>query len=226
MAETNQGIVATAGNIRADAITPVRPSWKDMIATYPSESIKSADFYPMVSEEWVKNVKENPGDWSNTCAGRMSYALNHSGIALHKSPSGGSFKGADNKHYWFRVRELKAYLKNRFKAGDIEYILKPLPLNVTDAIFQDRVKEVKTNVLEKISGKHGIIVFDVSGWSDASGHFTLWDGSNLVYVGPPGDHNDRGSAEYYFWLTRLIADDKGNTTKVIQTTKVTFWELK
>lgn len=180
----------------------------------------------MVSDDWVRSVKEKPEYWANTCAGRMSYALNHSGIALDKAPRGGSFKGADNKHYWFRVSDLKAYLKARFKAGDIEYALKPLPLKLTDEIFNQRVKDVQTNVLDKISGKHGIVVFDVAGWGNASGHFTLWDGSNLVYVGPPGDHNDQGSAEYYFWLTRPIADDKGNITKIIQTTKVTFWELK
>lgn len=27
-----------------------------------------------------------------------------------------------------------------------------------------------------LSNKKGIIVFDVSGWSDASGHATLWNG--------------------------------------------------
>lgn len=226
MAKPKQKIVATAENVTAEAITPIRPSWKDMIASYPGEAIKSADFYPMVSDEWVKNVKKDPDSWSNTCAGRMSYALNHSGIELDKAPKGGSFKGVDDKNYWFRVLDLKKYLKSRFKAGDIEYTLKPLPLNLTQETFNQRVKDVKTKILDKINGKHGIVVFEVSGWADATNHFTLWDGSNLVYVGPHGDHNDQGSAEYYFWLIRSITDSKGNITKIIQTTKVIFWELK
>lgn len=32
----------------------------------------------------------------------------------------------------------------------------------------------------KLSGKKGIIVFEVSGWDDATGHADLWDGKTPV----------------------------------------------
>ena len=218
------GIIATSSSVSSGSIIPVRPSWKDMLANYPGEAIKSEDFYAMVSDEWSKNYKKNPLSWANTCAGRMSYALNHSGLDLDKAPKAGSFQGKDGKNYWFRVADLKKYLKSRFKAGDVEYSLKTLSLNVTQDIFNKRVSEVKTNLLEKINGKHGIIVFEVAGWGDASGHFTLWDGNNLVYVGE-GDHDNPVSPEYYFWLTRPISQD-GKVVKVVQTSKIIYWELK
>ncbi|WP_308412787.1 T6SS effector amidase Tae4 family protein, partial [Vibrio parahaemolyticus] len=31
--------------------------------------------------------------------------------------------------------------------------------------------------LEKIKGRKGIIVYQVDGWSDATGHADLWDGN-------------------------------------------------
>ena len=33
---------------------------------------------------------------------------------------------------------------------------------------------------EKLKGRKGIIVFEVSGWSDATGHADLWDGNKWV----------------------------------------------
>ncbi|MCA0393993.1 MAG: type VI secretion system amidase effector protein Tae4 [Proteobacteria bacterium] len=48
-----------------------------------------------------------------------------------------------------------------------------------------------------------MVIFEVSGWGDASGHVTLWDGSSC------GDH-------CYF-----VHDQPG-----VQTTRILFWELK
>ena len=42
---------------------------------------------------------------------------------------------------------------------------------------------------KRIYGIKGIITVDVSGWKDASGHFTLWDGNHLIYPGG-AEHDD------------------------------------
>lgn len=219
---------ATAGGITAQ-ITPNRPSWADMYRYYPAENIPSSSFYPMVSARYAQLAKENPGDWENTCAARMSYALNRSGIKLKKALStGGTIVGSDGYNYWIRVNDLKQFLRNSFKKPDIEFSPKK-----TQQLFgkdaDERINGVKNNVLNKISGMKGIIVFDVTGWSNASGHFTLWDGKNLVYVGP-GTHNDPNSSEYYFWFMRediSFSNSTGFLTKVkAQTTHISFWELK
>lgn len=45
-----------------------------------------------------------------------------------------------------------------------------------------------------LTGKKGIIVFVVSGWSDATGHADLWDGSACV----GSDYGDKAS-QIFFW---------------------------
>ncbi|WP_370525643.1 T6SS effector amidase Tae4 family protein [Agarivorans sp. Alg241-V36] len=34
-----------------------------------------------------------------------------------------------------------------------------------------------------LSGRKGIIIFEVHGWSDATGHADLWNGKECVYQG-------------------------------------------
>jgi hypothetical protein len=67
-------------------------------------------------------------------------------------------------------------------------------------------------------------MFKVSGWSDASGHFTLWDGKDLIYPGEgtprTSPHNDPNSEYYYF---NMKYEQNG---KVIQTDEIKLWELK
>lgn len=212
-------IVARAGDVTA-SVKPKRPSWRDMSGNYKGEETVSSDFYPLISRRLVKLVEENPGDWANTCAVRMSYALNRSGIRLPKAYStGGTVVGEDGFNYWIRVKDLKQYLRDRFKGGDFEHTSKPIKTLTQDSV-DERVQDAYDGVINKIFGKKGVIVFDVTGWRDASGHFTLWDGSSLVYVGP-GDHNNPRSLEYYFWLYREVSG-----RPPAQTVKTTFWELK
>lgn len=212
-------IIARSGHASA-SIKPNRPSWADMIRNYPGENIPSKDFYPMISQALVSEVNKNPKDWQNTCATRMSYALNRSGIKLPRTPPIATIQGDDKFTYWIRVKELQKYLKDRFKGGDVEH--KPIPIiNFTAASMQARAQDAHDNMINKITGKHGIVVFDVTGWNNASGHFTLWDGKSLVYVGD-GYHNDPTSPEYYFWFYRQPL--AGETPK--QTIRTTFWELK
>jgi hypothetical protein len=212
-------IIARSGQVTA-SIKPNRPSWSDMIKNYPGENISSRDFYPMISQALVSEVNKNARDWENTCATRMSYALNRSGIRLYRKATIATIQGEDKFTYWIRVKELKKYLKERFKGGDFEHT--PLPIeNFTAESMQARAQDAQDNIIKKITGKHGIIVFDVTGWNNASGHFTLWDGKDLVYVGE-GYHNDPYSPEYYFWFYRQPLT--GETPK--QTIKTTFWELK
>jgi hypothetical protein len=40
-----------------------------------------------------------------------------------------------------------------------------------------------------LAGKNGVILFEVSGWSDAAGHATLWNGTTCYdhcYFNEPG----------------------------------------
>lgn len=52
--------------------------------------------------------------------------------------------------------------------------------------------------LLKLKGQRGIIVYEVNGWTDATGHADLWDGTKCVYKG-------YGSISHkvHFWETTL-----------------------
>lgn len=218
-------ITATSGGASA-AITPNRPSWADMKKHYPDKSVATATLYDTkIGGKFVK-LYDHPA-YANTCAVRMSYALNRSGLKLGKVPTkGGSIDAPDKYLYWIRVSDLKKELESRFKGADEELAL-PLVTSAmiaekpkAEAAFKDRVAKARAFLADKIGKRHGIVVFEVSGWGDASGHFTLWDGATqqLAYA---TDHDDDSNNKYYFWLT-ILTDDK----KIIQTTKVKFWELK
>lgn len=100
------------------------------------------------------------GEKGNTCAVRMSRALNYGNLPisgkLTRSLGITTMTGADKKLYIFRVRQLKTYLGSALGAS---------PTKVSKGFG------------EAFAGKSGIVAFDVNGWSDASGHIALWDGA-------------------------------------------------
>lgn len=190
-----------------------------MKSHYPAESVHSAAFYPMVGKAYERAYKNSPTTWANTCATRMSYALNRAGLKLPKAPNGGSIIGDDNLHYWIRVAQLSKKLFDHFGKPDFQLKHEPIE-RLREDLVGKRLQATRA-FLSTVAGKKGIIVFDVTGWSDATGHFTLWDGKDLLYVGE-GSHNDESSYEYYFWFLRTIVTDK----VMAQTTKISLWELK
>lgn len=86
----------------------------------------------------------------------MSYILNQSGLII-PGIRGQTLSGADQRQYFFRVKNLIAFLKLRW--GDAEVVKYPPAGGGT------------------LAGKKGVILFEVSGWSDAAGHATLFNGS-------------------------------------------------
>jgi hypothetical protein len=100
------------------------------------------------------------GPNGNTCAVRMSRALNYGGQPISSqlvtSLKLNTLTGADNKLYLFRVRELKTYVKSA--------------LGITST-------SIKSGFANAFANQRGIVAFEVTGWSDASGHFALWNGT-------------------------------------------------
>ena len=134
----------------------------------------------------------------------MSKALNYSGVLLPKAPSkGGTIRGKDRRNYWIRIKDLKKYLLDNLKKPTVD-------------------KKGGVGVVENFKNKHGIIVFDVSGWNNAGGHFTLWDGIDLLYVGAETpEHNDPTNEAMYYFSMNYMQD-----TVNVKTTRIRLWELK
>lgn len=98
-----------------------------------------------------------PNSWENTCAVRMSYILNQSGLPIPFT-FGKTVSGADKQWYFHRVGDVIAFLTQRWGKPDL---VVPFP-------------QPGGGIL---AGKKGVILFEVSGWGNARGHATLWDGA-------------------------------------------------
>lgn len=129
---------------------------------------------------------EEPSAFTNTCVVRTSRAFNQVGrdfipfVGEHDHETGQGndgrghgiprgnigvpltmYAGADtwpdgrNKAYAFRVSEFKKYMPY---------------------YYPDAPKIVGSTDASQFLGARGVIWFDVAGWSDASGHFDIWNG--------------------------------------------------
>lgn len=162
------------------------PLFSDLVKNYPTTS----DYKAVIRS--INPRYENEPAYQNTCAMRLSKSLNYcKGHEIPKKQNLYCIIGVDKKRYAVRVREMKKYIRDKYSKPDFE-------LTAAKGVID------KSSIL----GKQGIIVFDVSGWSDASGHFSLWDGSKVLY---DGGHD-------YFDLYEVDSNNK-----IIQVTKCYLW---
>jgi len=165
---------------------PNNPSFNTLKNCYPQGSADEvkARIGGAVNADWIEN----------TCAIRMSHTLNCAGIPVPPRVSGGQvqwIRGGNGDKYIFRVKQLDPEIKKFFGNG----------ITITAPAGKRGVD------YSPISGKKGIIYFNTQGaWNDASGHFDLWDGSQMVEK----EHANSATRDRYFSLS----------------ISVTFWEFK
>ena len=94
------------------------------------------------------------GIFRNACPIRMSYVLNRTGTPI---PSAGYHvvSGDDRRWYMFRVAEMMTFLERTFGTPD----------KVANASQPSDFNQMK-----------GVLLVRGTGWSDALGHVTLWNG--------------------------------------------------
>ncbi len=130
---------------------------------FPGASVTPAEVAETIGGKVLLNYKNDP-DYKNTCAIRLSRALNYAG-EKHRIPGPAEAanygikvnSGDDRRWYVFRVNDLVRFLGARY--GPPVDIPRPAVGSWESAI----------------TGKRGIIHFRVIGWSDAAGHLDLWD---------------------------------------------------
>lgn len=129
---------------------PTREGFDALWNNYPG-SISAGAVYTMIGGKVFDNYESNPSGFANSCALRMSRALNYSGheIAYSKGKTG---SGDDKKWYYYRVNDVEQYIMSVFGGPDM-----------TDA------------TKKSVWMKRGIVLFRNCGWSDASGHIDLWN---------------------------------------------------
>jgi Type VI secretion system (T6SS), amidase effector protein 4 len=161
------------------------PAFQRLKQHYPTDSdpdkVKN-DIGGSVNADWI----------TNTCVIRISKAFNYTGDdedAIPKRDGLLTVKGADQKNYAIRVQEFIHFLRDEYGAPDVVRS----GANIRVGAFRNKI---------------GIIAWHVSGWTDATGHFTLWDGTSGLYV---GHHN--------YWNFPISQPEVGPWV-----TKVELWE--
>ena len=238
--------IAVCDGKQADPIEIKRPKWEDMIKNYPNSSMSTVKLYAEIGGKTLSSLTTenaiNDAGYGNSCCIRISRALNLSGITLSSDNSsyrdtvGGVIKGEDKKNYWIRVRELSKYLDDILGKPEFQKSIKRIPIiQEKDPIQKNKklekeIEEKKKSLTDddwnRLHKMKGIILFSISGWGDAGGHITLWDGKNLIYVGNIPDYNNPDHPHYYFHMTKYYDGKGGKKDKIVQTYLIKLWELK
>jgi hypothetical protein len=148
------------------------PEFRHLWAAYPSGD-------PEVVKKMIGGAVDAP--WiNNTCTIRLSRCFNYSGHPIPATDNDlNTIMGGDKLRYAFRVAEFKRYLKRVYGWATF-----------THAYEGGKGGDVPPEIM----GKKGIIAFDVDGWSDATGHFDLWNGE-----APAGHQYFNMAAQVYLW---------------------------
>ena len=116
------------------------------------------DFYKMWEDPIIRDA--NPGEalggnlknLGNYCCVRTTHALLSAG---HKITIASDYKDKYGNKYIIKVVTMKSYMSNNFGS----------PTRLTSK--------------EGGRGRNGIVCFDNCGFSDATGHFDLWNGNSM-----------------------------------------------
>lgn len=125
-------------------------------------------------------IPPDEGGWSNSCAVRMSYVLNYTGHPVPRIANL-TVSGADNKWYFYRVKDVIARLTRQWGKPDMIVSYPSLPV-------------------QQLANKKGVILFEVQGWSDAAGHATFWNGltcSDHCYFNAPETNYSTTKANFW-----------------------------
>lgn len=125
------------------------------------------------------NKVEEKYRWKNTCAVRMSYIINYSGMKI-PAVAGKTVTGADGNNYFFRILDLYNFLKDNLGTPK-------------------SYKGASLSALD-LKNKKGIILFIVSNQVDARRHITLFDGETCYDKCYFHDPLSNRIVDYvYFW---------------------------
>ena len=157
---------------------------------------KAKPKYELVGGEPYNKFKNAPLTYENTCALRMSYALNYGGIPITKStPNTKILTGGDKKLYVLGSQDIRDFLYVKWKYQK--------PYNPKSMDSKQENKSFYQNELLQFD-KNGIVVMRIDGWGESAyGHTTLWDGKDKKFVdGSNYLLDDRDMVivrQFYFW---------------------------
>lgn len=134
----------------------------------------------------------NPNITRNTCAIRLSKALNYSGVIIPNIP-GKTFKGADNKYYFLMAKDINKWMRKTFGTNPST---SSTPYNANHHHFTGiQAGEYGINLPDLLIDKKGIYSLVSNNPTWGSGHADLlYDdilcGNNCHFADAPIDYID------------------------------------
>ncbi|RDU59422.1 hypothetical protein CQA44_11450 [Helicobacter sp. MIT 14-3879] len=166
--------------------------------------------YNLVGKQAQSEFNRDSNAYINTCALQVSYALNKGGMPLEnylsrnkaKRPKGFEeatiLQGEDNHNYLTGVNFMIKLLQLQEVWGNADKPYNPKRMQTK----QENIN-FYNNEFSKFD-KNGVIAMIISGWSDASGHITLWGGEEKEFL---------DNSNYLMQLDCIVKE-------------LYFWELK
>lgn len=155
----------------------------------------------------LREFNRDSNAYINTCAFRVNYALNYGGMPLEnyisrnktKRPHGFEkatiLQGEDNHNYLTGVNFMIKLFQLQEVWGDADEPYNP-------KIMQTEQNNINfyNNEFSKFN-KNSIVAMIISGWSNATGHITLWDGEEKEFLDNSNYliQSDCIVKELYFW---------------------------
>ena len=149
-------------SVAQSSTTVLRPSFNNLLANFPTDEnggeMPAAEVYKLIGGKVLAEYKRDPIGFSNACALRVSRALNGSGVAIPYI-SGETLKGADERNYFYRARNLYDWLIKSYGSPNFS-----------------------TKDYSSLAGNHGIYIMQATRPADfgAWGHATLYNMTGTV----------------------------------------------
>jgi RHS repeat-associated protein len=172
---TNNAIATTGVTNPAPQAASFSDLWKNYPRpqTYPTDaSGDQTSIWDLIGGKVLWNHQNNPDQFSNSCAVRLSYSLNYGGITIPFA-SGQTISGNDKNWYYYRITSMQKYLNS----------VVGTPTAYRPSTWQ-----------QQLAGQTGIVLFNVP-WGDASGHLDLFDGNTTV----DGKDYSSEATQVLFW---------------------------
>lgn len=164
------------------------PSWADFSSAFPKDSDPLYDtpekMYNSIGGD-VATLYSGPN--TNTCAIRLSKALNYSGVIIPNIP-GQTYKGADNKYYFKAAYQINIWMRKTFGTNPAT---STTPLNTNHYSYNQTQAGVNgVNLPGLLNGKKGIYSIYSSNFNWATGHADLLNpdatcGNNCHFADAP-----------------------------------------
>lgn len=174
-----------------------KPNFIDLWDAYPKNKTPE-EAYAIAGGEIQQAYLENPIDYANACAVRMSISCNLGGMIIHSGDSidtGYRLKGKlldyetlpGRKYYayYLRVADMINFMENRLGAP-----------NTRLRLLQARNADMHT-----FRGRKGVMIYKIAGWGDATGHVALWNDNDFANTDVTTDNYFKHSnlLEILFW---------------------------